>query len=228
MHTDMGAETSKNHEVLDDHKTYILIMIKPNAIEETSDSVILDMFSGNCEKYIQHMDLEEAAINSLRSVKLVTYFYRRLDDPRYRPVLDFLYQKENGKKHHSVIMKEYAGPCAFIIASSSMEAEQFYEGMQILKGKGKLLDKENIVRKGTGIRGVLIVPRQFMDMDKLDDNEIRITVRNTIHVPDSQQESAKAIRMLLSSSEIDSLSTRNKSFSKFINTYAPIDIVRSG
>ena len=81
-------------------------------------------------------------------------------------------------------MKEYAGPCAFI-ASGSMEADGFYEGMQILKGKGKLLDKENIVRK-TGIRGVLIVPRQFMDMDKLDDNEIRITVKPTIHVPDSQ------------------------------------------
>jgi hypothetical protein len=226
MRTDFEAEINKNHEKLEGQQTYALIMIKPHAIKEVSDSVILDMFDGNYKKYTPDMNLEPSAANSLKSVTLVTHFYRRLDDPRYRPVLDFLYQKENGKKHHSIILEEYAGPCVFMLVSSSMEAEEFYDGLQKLKGKERLVDREKkIIQKGTGIRSVLIMPRQSLDLDNLSDNEIRTITKNVIHVPDTQQESAKAIRILMPPSEIDNLSTKNDSFKRFMAIYAPVDII---
>ncbi|MEL7666322.1 MAG: hypothetical protein AAGU06_02740 [Candidatus Shapirobacteria bacterium] len=227
MNNDAEVVMNEDHEKLDGLRSFALIMVKPHAVKEASDVVVLDLFDGNCEKYASDMNLDKEILKCLHDTKVVTHFYRHLEDPKYRPVLEFLYHKENDKEYYPIVIEQYAGDCMFILLSSPMKDNDFYCQLQKLKGEEKLDDNGKVVQEGIGIRRVLILPRQAFDLDSLSESEMRIITNNVIHVPDSPQESARAIRMLLHPKEIDTLSENNDDFKKFINEYDPISIVRS-
>lgn len=227
------SETSnnirENKELGSNKITYSIVMVKPHALEEFSDIVIKDIFDGGTDKHLANLNLGPEAEKSLRSSKLITTFYRDLRDENNKKVLETFYAKESGKPQHQIIMDEYTGPCMFLLLSSNLDAEEYFKGMQKLKGRENLVDSQGkLVVEGSGIRGVLIKPRQMLDLNNLSDDDIRTITRNVVHVADTEADVAKALRMLMRVNELDELQKKNPALKTFIDKNDPTSIVRFG
>ncbi|HOX96632.1 MAG TPA: hypothetical protein PLI45_04620 [Candidatus Woesebacteria bacterium] len=221
-----NIRSAEKKEALGERETYALVMVKPHAMRESVDTVIMDLFSGGFEKHLPYLKLSEETKRVLVDLKVLSSEYRDLRDERYSRILDILYQKEEGKPQHSIIKEEYTGPCLFIILSSSLTADVCYGGLQALKGKEQLLnDFGEIIDEGNGIRGVMIQPRKMMDLDHLNEADIKIITQNVVHVADRENEAASVIRILLSPTEVERLGTLAPGFKKFMNKNAPVSII---
>lgn len=218
--------THENKEQLQGRETYALVMVKPHAMGEAAGTVITDLFDGGYEKHLPFLNLSENTKKVLADVKLLGTVYRDLRDERYKRVLDILYEKEEGKPRLPIIKDEYTGPCQFLILSSSFSTDVFYDGLQELKGKERLLDeKGNVVNSGSGVRGAMIMPRKMLDLNNLSEADIRVIASNVIHITDQENETAKVIRVLLPPAEVDRLGENASGFKKFMNKNAPVSII---
>lgn len=224
-----GNETAVGHEnkeQLEARETYALVMVKPHAMKEAAGTVITELFDGGYEKHLPFLNISEETKNVLADVRVLGSIYRDLRDERYLRVLDILYEKEKGKPQQPVIKEEYTGPCLFLILSSSLSADVCYKGLQDLKGKERLLDEEgNVIKSGTGIRGVMIRPRKMLDLANLSEEDIRVITKNVVHVADREDETARVIRVLLPPAEVDRLGEQTSGFKKFMNKNAPVSII---
>jgi hypothetical protein len=202
----MGEADNGERKETNPEKSYAIIMVKPHALDEVAEPVILDMFNGGMEKYLRDLKLSDKTRDVLMNTHVVTHFYRNLRDERYQPVLDIFYAKEKNTRQLPIILDQYTGDCMFMIVSSPQSEEELYEGLQELKGKETLLDENGgVVREGKGIRGVLIPPRQVLDLNHLSDDDIRRITRNVIHIADKPSETSAAVQMLLSPIELENL-----------------------
>lgn len=216
----------ESKETIADRTSYAIVMVKPHAMREVSDRLLLEIFDGGIKKHKPYLEMRPEQEEVLGDTRVFAHFYRDLSDPRYHQVLETFYGNDKGKRQYPIIEREYTGECMFMVVSSSYPVDEFYRQLQIFKGKENLLTENGeVLQKGRGVRGLFITPRESFDMDNLTDDNIVTITRNVIHVADEVGEAARAIRQLLTANEVKKLAESSSGFRDFLNKNAPVSIV---
>ncbi len=178
-----------------------LIMIKPHALDETLDPLIVETLHGNYPHDLLVAD--DPLHGRISEIQLLSPIIRDLRSVPYgRKILEIFYANKSDRRYYPMIMREYLGRVAFIpFVYRTEDPSVLFEN---IKGSTETFDMDGeIVDRQLGIRGMTCKPYQFVsgeDSAGLNNQEFEElflpVVNNAIHVSDIHGQTQAVMRIL--------------------------------
>lgn len=229
-----GMEFSEGKEI-DKKTSFGLIMVKPHAVREAADVTISSVLGATPDRMKQEMikalnlpdDVEEKVFGGKLSV--CKTIYRDLGQPSLRgevqvdELMELFYGRDKEKRHYQTLLDLYSGSVVFFVVKYDGPQAELEDVLRKLKGKEEFFREE----RGSGIRGTLIPPKERIDLDELETlpeveyrKKVVNVINNVVHITDNVAETAKALQILLTPSEIGEISNCGIPIDSFIARYA--------
>lgn len=217
--------------------SYALLMVKPHAYEQSAEVTLNHLLNSPTDEPNENMikalnlpeDVEEAIFTDKRLTVCKTFIRdttvkTQSGEARFDDVIDIFYGEDKEKRHYPKLKELYRGPAAFMLLQFNGDEKEMARMLKVLKGKETFQGSE---KKGVGIRGSFTPPKENIDLqwlESLEDDEyneqVGKIINNVVHITDTQEEAADALRVLLSPDDIAEMQERNIDIQAFIDSKA--------
>lgn len=213
--------------------SFVLLMVKPHAFKKGMDITLANIlgFGERKENILSVLNLPGETVDLLfgkDGLIPVTTFIRDMDavDAHGNPliphekVMEIMYGRDKKKRHYHTLLKNYRGPCVFFLMQYTGPQDQTEKALRQLKGKETFIGE----KKGYGIRGAFIPPKNRIDLEWLESlpeeqygEIVGEVVDNVVHITDYPWETAQILKLLLSPKEIQKIQDRGFPIQQYIN-----------